>query len=57
MHGPRGYHDLSRYPEGARIPGIVIVRFDAPLFFANGAIFDDCVRSRVEGGGAGHALP
>ena len=23
--------------EGRRIPGIVIVRFDAPLFFANGA--------------------
>lgn len=43
----RGYHDLSRYPEGTRIPGIVIVRFDAPLFFANGAAFDDWVRSRV----------
>ena len=35
--GLRGYHDLSREPEGERIPGIVIVRFDAPLFFANGA--------------------
>ena len=34
-------------------PGIVIVRFDAPLFFANGAIFDDCVRSRVEAAGPG----
>lgn len=45
--GLRGYHDLSRYPEGTRIPGIVIVRFDAPLFFANGAMFDDWVRSRV----------
>ncbi|GAA1469265.1 SulP family inorganic anion transporter [Microbacterium thalassium] len=46
--GLRGYHDLSRYPErGERIPGIVIVRFDAPLFFANGGSFDDWVRSRV----------
>ena len=46
--GLRGYHDLSRYPEeGERLPGIVIVRFDAPLFFANGASFDDWVRSRV----------
>ena len=35
------------------MPGIVIVRFDAPLFFANGAIFDDCVRSRVEAAGPG----
>jgi MFS superfamily sulfate permease-like transporter len=46
--GLRGYHDLSRNPEGTRIPGIVIVRFDAPLFFANGAAFDDWVRSRVK---------
>lgn len=51
--GLRGYHDLSRYPDGERIPGVVIVRFDAPLFFANGGIFDDFVRSRVAAAGAG----
>jgi high affinity sulfate transporter 1 len=51
--GLRGYHDLSRYPEGERIPGVVIVRFDAPLFFANGGLFDDFVRSRVEAAGPG----
>ncbi|MDN4484445.1 SulP family inorganic anion transporter [Demequina lignilytica] len=46
--GLRGYHDLSRYPTtGRRLPGIVIVRFDAPLFFANGESFDDWVRERV----------
>lgn len=46
--GLRGYHDLSRYPTtGRRFPGIVIVRFDAPLFFANGESFDDWVRERV----------
>ncbi|WP_353814997.1 SulP family inorganic anion transporter [Agromyces sp. SYSU T00266] len=49
--GLRGYHDLSRNPEGERIPGVVIVRFDAPLFFANGGLFDDFVRSRVEAAG------
>ena len=33
------------------------MRFDAPLFFANGAIFDDWVRSRVEAAGPGvHAV-
>ena len=53
VKGLRGYHDLSRYPEGERIPGIVIVRFDAPLFFANGGIFDDFVRSRVKAAGPG----
>ena len=47
--GLRGYHDLARHPEGERVPGIVIVRFDAPLFFANGGLFDDFVRSVVAG--------
>jgi high affinity sulfate transporter 1 len=49
----RGYHDLSRHPEGDRIPGVVIVRFDAPLFFANGGMFDDYVRSVVARAGPG----
>jgi high affinity sulfate transporter 1 len=40
----RGYHDLSRNPEGHRVGGIAIVRCDAPLFFANAGIFGDYVR-------------
>ena len=51
VEGLRGYHDLSRYPEGERIPGVVIVRFDAPLFFANGDLFEAFVRSRVKDAG------
>jgi len=51
IRGLRGYHDLSRHPEGERLPGIVIVRFDAPLFFANGGIFDDYVRATVSAAG------
>ena len=47
VHGVRGYHDLGRHPEGERVPGVVIVRFDSPLFFANGGLFDDFVRSVV----------
>ena len=43
--GLRGYHDLARHPEAVRIPGLAIVRFDAPLFFANGALFADHVRA------------
>jgi MFS superfamily sulfate permease-like transporter len=35
----KGYHDRARHPEGRRIPGLVIVRFDAPLFFANAELF------------------
>jgi high affinity sulfate transporter 1 len=45
--GVRGYHDLRRHPEAERLPGLVIVRFDAPLFFANGGLFDDYVRSVI----------
>ena len=50
--GMRGYHDVTRHPEGDRIPGVVIVRFDAPLFFANGRIFDDFVRKVVTESGS-----
>ncbi|MBS9373643.1 SulP family inorganic anion transporter [Rhodococcus sp. B50] len=42
-----GFHDVERHPDGTRIPGLVLVRFDAPLFFANGEIFDQYVRSVV----------
>jgi len=43
-----GYHDLSRHPGGQRIPGLVIARFDAPLFFANGDVFAAYIRGLVE---------
>lgn len=43
-----GYHDIERHPEGHRIPGLILVRFDAPLFFANGAILTRFVRECVE---------
>ncbi|HEX9865039.1 MAG TPA: SulP family inorganic anion transporter [Acidimicrobiia bacterium] len=39
VHGLKGYHDRNRHPEGDRIPGLLIVRFDAPLFFANAPTF------------------
>ena len=42
-----GYHDLGRHPEGHRVPGLVIARFDAPLFFANGAVFTEHIRTLV----------
>ena len=31
-------------------PGVVVVRFAAPLFFANAAVFDEAVRKAVAGG-------
>jgi MFS superfamily sulfate permease-like transporter len=37
--GRKGYHDIDRHPEAAQIPGLVLYRFDAPLFFANAEAF------------------
>jgi MFS superfamily sulfate permease-like transporter len=39
--GVEGYHDIARYPEARRIPGLVLFRWDAPLFFANAEQFND----------------
>jgi high affinity sulfate transporter 1 len=39
VKGVKGYHDVSRHPEATLIPGLVIFRWDAPLFFANAGMF------------------
>ncbi len=39
VEGIRGYHDTQRYPHARRIPGLVLFRWDAPLFFANAELF------------------
>jgi MFS superfamily sulfate permease-like transporter len=41
--GVKGYHDITRYPDARRIPGLVLFRWDAPLFFANAELFKDRV--------------
>jgi high affinity sulfate transporter 1 len=43
----RGYHDITRYPDARRIPGLVLFRWDAPLFFANAELFQDRVLAAV----------
>jgi high affinity sulfate transporter 1 len=43
--GLSGLHDRQLHPEGEELPGVVIFRFDAPLFFANARTFRDQVRS------------
>jgi len=37
--GVKGYHDITRYKDARRIPGLVLFRWDAPLFFANAELF------------------
>lgn len=39
IEGVRGYHDVERHPEAERIPGLIVFRFDSPLFFANAQHF------------------
>jgi MFS superfamily sulfate permease-like transporter len=43
----KGYHDVVRHPEARRIPGLVLLRWDAPLFFANAEIFRERVLQAV----------
>ncbi len=39
-----GWHSTTRYPEATELPGIVVYRWEAPLFFANCGQFRDQVR-------------
>ena len=45
--GVKGYHDIARYPDARRIPGLVLFRWDAPLFFANAELFQEKVLDAV----------
>lgn len=47
VDGLKGYHDVLRHPEARRIPGLVLFRWDAPLFFANAAVFEERVEQAI----------
>ena len=47
VDGMRGYHDIKRYPDARLIPGLVLFRWDAPLFFANAELFHQRVLEAV----------
>ena len=42
--GLPGQHDRELHPDAETLPGLVIFRFDAPLFFANARTFRDQIR-------------
>ncbi|MBD9677840.1 sulfate permease [Pseudomonas sp. PDM18] len=48
VDGVRGYHDVTRYPNARRIPGLVLLRWDAPLFFANADQFQNQVLAALD---------
>jgi high affinity sulfate transporter 1 len=43
VEGVKGYHDITRYPNARQIPGLILFRWDAPLFFANAELFKERV--------------
>jgi MFS superfamily sulfate permease-like transporter len=45
--GVEGYHDVTRYPAARRVPGLVLFRWDAPLFFANAELFRERVLAAI----------
>jgi high affinity sulfate transporter 1 len=45
--GVKGFHDLKRFPNAGQIPGLVLFRWDAPLFFANAEKFREVVLDAV----------
>ncbi len=46
--GVPGFHDVRSYPDAEQIPGLLIVRWSAPLFFANANQFRDKIRDLVK---------
>jgi high affinity sulfate transporter 1 len=50
---PGAYVDLTRHPDSSAVPGVLIVRVDAPLYYANALT----VRTRVKEMIAGMASP
>jgi high affinity sulfate transporter 1 len=47
VDGMHGFHDSERYPSARQLPGLLMLRWDAPLFFANAEFFHDRVRAVV----------
>ncbi|TBR39435.1 MULTISPECIES: SulP family inorganic anion transporter [Dyella] len=48
VEGLRGYHDTKRYPQAKQVPGLLLFRWDAPLFFANAELFQERLLEAVD---------
>lgn len=44
----KGYHDRERHPDASVLPGLIIYRFDAPMFFANAEHFGRRVKQLID---------
>jgi high affinity sulfate transporter 1 len=47
VDGGEGWHDVEVHPNARQIPGIVVYRWEAPLFFANAGTFRQQIRHLV----------
>ncbi len=45
--GERGWHELEANPGAEEVPGVVVYRWEAPLFFANAGAFGEEIRQLV----------
>ena len=53
-----GWHDVDDYPGAAQVPGLVVFRYDSPLFFANAEHFvSSCLEALAGGRAAGTLVP
>jgi high affinity sulfate transporter 1 len=43
-----GYHDITRHPNASQIPGLLMIRWEAPLFFANANLFRNKIRTWIK---------
>jgi len=46
--GLAGMHDIDDYPQASLVPGLLVYRYDSPLFFANSADFIDRAIAAVD---------
>ena len=46
--GLAGMHDIDDYPDARQVPGLVVYRYDSPLFFANADDFRERALSAVD---------
>jgi MFS superfamily sulfate permease-like transporter len=44
---PGAYSDLKRHPENTAVPGIIIVRLDAPIYYANALTVREWVKAQI----------
>lgn len=49
VEGVDGFQDIEEFPQGNTVPGLIVYRFDAPLFFANADYFQRRIRRLIAG--------